>query len=122
MHRIALFTLALPLFVAACATTPRQQCEAPYRAELRTVTEEMRQTETVLRRGYALAPARFEFGLHFCIRPSGTVYLCTADDGEPMYDKRPISRRAEAAKLAALEEEAARLRSAIADCQAQYPE
>lgn len=122
MRSIVLVALAAPFLVAACATTPLQKCEAPYRAELRTVTEEMRRTELLLRRGYDLVPARFEFGVHHCIRPSGMVYVCTARDGEPMYDKRPINRPAERAKLSALAAEADRLKAGLAACRARYPQ
>ena len=52
----------------------------------------------------------------------GSCSLCTADDGEPMYDKRPINRAAETAKLAALQAEQKRLDAAIAACRAHYPE
>lgn len=122
MRKFAIIALATSLVLAACATTPRQQCEAPYRAELRNVEAEIRDTQLALRRGFVLVPARFEFGLHYCVRPSGSVYLCRAEDGEPMYDKRPINRRAEQAKLSALIEEAARLKAGIAACQAKFPE
>jgi hypothetical protein len=122
MRSIAVVALALPLLLAACATTPRQKCEAPYRAELRNVEMDIRDTRQALQRGFALVPARFSFGLHHCLRPSGSVYLCTEDDGEPMYDKRPINRRAEQAKLTALDSEAERLKAAIGACRARYPE
>lgn len=122
MRVIALTTLAATLILTACATTPRQKCESPYRAELRTVTADMRETRRAVQRGYRLVPAKFDIGLHHCLRPSGATYLCTADDGEPMYDKRPINRAAEQAKLRVLSQEAARLEAAIGQCQAQYPE
>lgn len=122
MRMFAVVALAVPLLLAACELTPRQQCEAPYRAELRNVEAEIRDTQLALRRGFVLVPARFSIGLHHCVRPSGMVYLCTADDGEPMYDKRPINRRAEQAKLAALIDETARIKAGIAACQAKYPE
>lgn len=122
MRMIALAPLAGLLALAACATTPRQQCEAPYRAELRTVNAELRDTQRAVSRGYRLVPARFSVGLHHCLRPSGATYLCTADEGEPMYDKQPINRRAERAKLSALRSEARRLNAAIGQCRARYPE
>ncbi|GKY86185.1 hypothetical protein [Sinisalibacter aestuarii] len=122
MRSIALSALAVALTLAACATTPRQQCEAPYRAELRNTTFHIRETEMLLRRGFGLVPARNEIGLHYCLRPTGSAYLCRAEDGEPMFDRRPINRVAEQAKLDALRAEARRLTAAIADCQAAYPE
>jgi len=122
MRLSAVIALAVPLLLAACAITPRQQCEAPYRAELRNVEAEITDTRLALRRGFVLVPARFSIGLNYCLRPSGAVYLCTAKDGEPMYDKRPISQRAEQAKLAALIDEAARLKAEIAECRLKFPE
>ena len=122
MRPIALAVMAIPLVLAACELTPRQQCEAPFRAELRTVEAEIRDTREVLRRGFRLVPARFEHGIHYCVEPSGFVSLCTADDGEPMFDKRPISRAAEQAKLATLQAERGRLNAALARCAAQFPE
>jgi hypothetical protein len=122
MRSLAVFILALPLALAACAVTPRQQCEAPYRAELRNVDVDLRETRLILRRGYNLVPARDTFGLKYCLRPTGTAYPCQPEEGEAVYDKRPINRRAEQAKLDALHSEAVRLTRAIAACQAQYPE
>ncbi len=121
MRMTTVALLVLPL-LAACATTPRQQCEALHRAELRTVDAELHDTAEALGRGYRLVPARFEFGVHHCVSRTGFVSLCTAEDGLPMYDKRPISRAAETAKLAALQAEQKRLEAAIAACRAQYPE
>lgn len=122
MRRFALAALAFPLVLAACELTPRQQCEIPLRAELRTVDSEIFDTRETLQRGFRLVPAVFEHGLHYCIGPAGFVSLCTADDGEPMYDKRPINRAAEQAKLATLLAERERLRTALARCAAQFPE
>lgn len=122
MRSVAFLALALPLALAACAVTPRQQCEAPYRSDLRNVEFDLRETKLILRRGYDLIPARDTFGLKYCLRPTGTAYLCQPEEGEAAYDKRPISRRAEEAKLAALHSEVVRLNRAIAACQAQYPE
>jgi len=121
MRPIHLVLLALPL-VAACATTPRGQCEAPYRAELGTVEADLQDTADVLGRGYRLVPARSSHGVHHCVTRSGFVRLCTSEDGEAMYDKRPISRAAETAKLAALQAEQKRLEAAISACRAKYPE
>lgn len=122
MRKTFLAALALPLALAACEVTPLMQCQAPYRTELRTVRAEISETELVLRRGFRLVPARWELGLHYCVRPSGSVFLCTADDGLPMFDKRPISRTAERAKLQALLQEQARLYAALDACALQYPE
>lgn len=122
MRFVTIALIAAPLILAACVSTPRQQCEAPYRAELRNVVADIRDTERTLARGFRLVPARFEVGLHYCLRPSGAVYLCRAEDGESMYDKRAINRRAELAKLAALKDEARELNAGIAACQARYPE
>lgn len=122
MRSVTLALIAVPLVLAACALTPRQQCEAPYRAELRSVAAEIRDSEITLARGFRLVPARFDVGLHYCLRPSGSVYLCRAEDGEPMYDKRAINRRAELAKLASLKDQAQELESGIAACRAQFPE
>lgn len=121
MRPIHLALLALPL-VAACATTPRGQCQAPYRAELRTVEAELQHTAEVLGRGYRLVPTRSRLGVHHCVTRTGFVRLCTLEDGEPMFDKRPISRSAETAKLAALQAEQKRLEAAIAACAVKFPE
>ena len=122
MRLFALAMIVVPLVLAGCALTPRQQCQAPYRAELRTVDAEIRDTRQSLQRGFRLVPARWEHGLHYCESLSGFVSLCTADDGEPMFDKRPISRAAEQAKLNALLGERTRLHAALARCAAQFPE
>ncbi|MEJ2016997.1 MAG: hypothetical protein P8X51_01510 [Maritimibacter sp.] len=122
MRLLALAALGLPMVLSACALTPRQQCQAPYFSELNTVREELRATELRLQRGYRLEPARFEFGLHYCERLFGAVHLCSAEDGEPMFDKRPISRAAETAKRDALLQEQLRLNEALAQCAVQYPE
>lgn len=120
--RPILAVLALPIVLAACEVTPRQQCEAPYRAELRTVRAEIDATEDNIRRGYRLVPARFDFGMRFCLDPFGDPEPCTADEGRPMYDKQAINRTAERAKLAALLDERARLGRALAQCAAEFPE
>lgn len=122
MRSVTLALIAVPLVLAACALTPRQQCEAPYRAELRGVAAEIRDTEITLARGFRLVPARFDSGLHYCLRPSGSVFLCRAEDGKAMYDKMPVNRRAEQAKLASLKGQARELEAGIAACRAQYPE
>lgn len=122
MRPIALAVMAIPLVLAACELTPRQQCEAPFRSELRTVEAEIRDTRQTLQRGFRLVPARFEHGIHYCVSPSGFVGICTADEGEPMFDKRPINRVAERAKLTALQAERGRLNAALARCATQFPE
>lgn len=122
MRSIALVALAVPLIVAGCAVTPRQKCEAPYRAELRNVEADIHDSKLNLARGFVLVPARTTTGLHFCVRPSGAVLMCTAEDGDPMYDKRAVNRAAEQAKLAALRSQVPDLKASIAACQAQYPE
>jgi len=123
MRNIALAALTVPLLLAACATTPRQQCEAPYRADLRTVLEETSSTSRALALGYRLVPATTSIGVHYCMAPTGRAVLCiNNEDDEPLYDKRPINRFAEQAKLDALNAERKRLESAIAQCAAQYPE
>lgn len=121
MRPIHLALLALPL-MAACATTPRSQCEAPYRAELRAVEADLQDTAQDLGRGYRLVPTRSRHGVHHCVTRAGFVRLCTEEDGEAMFDKRPISRAAETAKLAALQAEQKRLEAAIAVCQAKFPQ
>lgn len=121
MRPIHFALMVLPL-LAACATTPRQHCEAPHRAALRTVDADLHDTAEALGRGYRLVPARFEYGVHHCVTRTGFVRLCTSDDGEPMYDKRPINRAGETAKLAALQAEQKRLAAALAACRAQFPE
>lgn len=122
MRKFVFAALSLPLVLAACELTPRQQCEAPFRSELRVVLEDTKATRLTLSRGYRLVPARNTFGLHYCVNPVGHVSICQAEDGEPMFDKRPISRVAERAKLDALVAERQRLESALAQCAAQYPE
>lgn len=121
MVPIRIAALGLLLVAGGCAVTPLQQCQAPYRAELRNVKADLHATRIALARGYRLVPARNEIGLHFCLRPSGMAVLCRAEDGEPMYDKQPIVRRAEQAKLRALAGERARLESALVDCTRRYP-
>jgi len=122
MRLPVLATVAMSVVLAGCAFTPRQKCEAPYRAELRNVADDIGRTKMALARGFVLVPARNDFGLHYCLLPSGSVRLCTADEGEPMYDKRPINQAAEQAKLAVLQSEISRLESEISACQALYPE
>ncbi len=78
--------------------------------------------QTDLRRGFYLVPTSWEYGLHYCLGPAGSISTCTRDDGKPMYDKQPINRAAESAKLTALHSEQARLKKAIAACALQYPE
>lgn len=114
--------LAVPLFVSACALTPRQQCEAPYRSQLRTVEADIADTRAALSRGFTLVPATDTFGLHYCVDTFDMVGLCSADDGLAMFDKRPIVRQAEQAKLDVLMSERRRLSASIAQCAAQYPE
>lgn len=121
MRKTLLAIFALPLALAACELTPLQQCQAPYRAQLRTVTEETRTTEQNLSRGYRLVPTRFAFGLHYCLDHFGHATLCRAEEGEPMYDKRPINRAAERAKLNALIAERKRLDAALSHCALQFP-
>ncbi len=120
MRTLPIVLMALPL-LAACATTPLQQCQAPLRAELRTVEADLSETAQALGLGYRLVPARSTFGVHYCLSRSGFARLCTADDGEAMYDKRPINRAAETAKLAALQAEQKRLEAGLAACAAKYP-
>ena len=122
MRLTSLALIVVPLVLSACAVTPRQQCQAPYRAELRNIEAEIRDSREALQRGFRLVPARWEHGINYCLSPSGFVSLCTAEDGEPMYDKRPISRPAEQAKLDALLGERGRLNAALAQCAAQFPE
>lgn len=122
MRRFSLAALALSVVLAACALTPRQQCEAPYQAELRTVETEIRSTELNLRRGFTLVPARWPYGVHYCLTATDRVTLCTAADELPMYDKQPINRVAEMAKLRALLSERRRLAAAIQQCAVQFPE
>lgn len=116
MRYRALAILAVPLFAAACATTPRGQCEAPHRAQLRVVTAEISTTQADIHRGFRLVPAQWAFGHHYCLDPFGAARLCTAADNEPMYDRREINRAAERAKLAALVREQQRLTAALAAC------
>lgn len=110
--------------LAACATTPRQQCEATQRNQLATVRAEIRDTELTLERGFRLVPARSDIGLQYCLSPSGRVRLCFGNEDEdaPRYDRRPINQRAETAKLTALREEQVRLEAALAACAVTYPE
>lgn len=122
MRSPVLAIVAISVVLTGCAFTPRQKCEAPYRADLRNVTEEIGRTKMALARGFVLVPARDDFGLHHCLLPNGFVRLCSADEGEPMYDKRPINEAAEQAKLAVLESEAMRLEAGISACRAEYPE
>lgn len=121
MRPFHLVLIVLPL-LAACATTPRGQCEAPHRAELRTVNAEADDTALSLERGFRLVPARFDRGINFCVTRTGHVRRCRAEDGEPMFDKRPINRAAETAKLTTLRAERARLDAAIMQCRETYPE
>lgn len=108
--------------LAACAMSPRQQCEATHRNDLATVRAEIRETELLLRRGFRLVPAESDFGLHYCESPGLMVTPCFGKTDEPMFDKRPINRRAEAAKLDALRAERKRLEVGLAQCAVQYPE
>ena len=121
MRPFHLVMLALPV-LAACATTPRAQCEATYRNQLANVRADIRETELALRRGFRLVPAGTDFGLHFCVSPGGIVTPCFNEEDEPMYDKRPVNRRAETAKLDVLRAEQSRLRAGLAKCATLYPE
>jgi len=68
-------------------------------------------------------PAASDFGLHYCVSGGGLMVTpCFDVQDEPMYDKRPISRRAETAKLDALRQDQRQLEAALAACAAQYPE
>ena len=123
MRKLVFAALTLPLALAACEVTPRQQCEAPYRSELRTVLADISETSRALQLGYRLVPARSSIGVHYCMNPLGRAVLCTGDDpDEPLYDKVPISRVAEQAKLDALDIERKRLESSIAQCAVQFPQ
>lgn len=117
-------TLIVPALavLAACATTPRQSCEATYRNQLATVRSEIRDTEQVLQRGFRLVPTLSTFGPHYCLSPGGHVRPCFGNEEGPMFDKRPINRRAETAKLTALRQEETRLTAGLAQCAVQYPE
>ena len=121
MRPIPLVLMALPL-IASCATTPLQQCQLPYRNQLHNVRDDIRETGDAIRRGYRLTPAATDIGIHYCVDGTGFARLCTADDGQPMYDKRPVNRGAENAKLAVLHADEARLNAALAACAARYPE
>ena len=118
--RILLAATALALALTGCAMTPLQQCEAPHRSELRIVQDDIRDVRLALKRGFRLVPARWDHGVNYCVRASGSVYRCREEDGEPMFDKRRISRAAEQAKLAALLQERARLNAALAACAARF--
>ncbi len=84
--------------------------------------EEIKQVETNLDRGFRLVPTQSTTGLHYCIDHWGDPELCDAEDGRPMFDRRPISRAAEEAKFQALIAERARLMQALNQCAAQFPE
>ncbi|MCB1331455.1 MAG: hypothetical protein KDK28_19225 [Maritimibacter sp.] len=122
MRAITLIVPALAL-LAACATTPRQQCEAVQRNQLATVEAEIRETELTLQRGYRLVPARSKIGPHYCLSPGGRPRPCfgNEDPDEPVFDRRAINRVAETAKLTALREERARLSGELAQCAVRYP-
>lgn len=119
-----LIILAVPVLavLAACATTPRGQCESTQRNKLANVRIDIRETELNLQRGFRLVPATSKYGLHYCLSPGGQVWPCFNEEDEPMYDKRPINRHAENAKLAALREEQVRLNAELAQCAVLYPE
>lgn len=122
MRIAGLAVLGITAILAACATTPRQQCEWPIRSQLGTVNEEIRDTRRVLQRGYRLVPAQFPFGAHFCMDAFGNDRPCLGRDDGPRFDRRPVSRAGERAKLEALQGERLRLSRALAQCAVQYPE
>lgn len=116
-------TLVLGLAVlSACALTPRQQCEFPLRNQLANLRADIRDSELMLKRGFRLVPATSDYGLHYCVGPGTMVTPCFNEEEEPMYDKRPINRPAEAAKLETLRAEQRRLERALAACAQNFPE
>lgn len=61
-----LLALALPLFLAACAT-PQQRCEIQATRDLRVVDALIAETQATLQRGYALREEqRTRFGTTIC--------------------------------------------------------
>lgn len=61
-----LLTLALPLFLAACAT-PLARCESQATRDLRVVDALIAESQATLRRGYALREeTRTRFGTTIC--------------------------------------------------------
>lgn len=120
--RLAVVSLSALAVLAACATTPRQQCEWPLRNELANVRAEIRASELLLKRGFRLEPAVSEIGVHFCVWPNDAVVPCTNPEDGPMYDKFPINRRAETAKFETLRQEEQRLVTELAACAVRYPE
>lgn len=131
MHR------ALPLLflaLAACAT-PQEACINRETRELRTLDRLIAEQRATLARGYALVErTEWEMDWRICepgVPATGTTPArpprwCWDDVPVTVTDRVPIDPAAERRKLAGLEakraEEAARVRPAVAECRALYPE
>ena len=131
MHR------ALPLLflaLAACAT-PQEACINRETRELRTLDRLIAEQRATLARGYALVErTEWEMDWRICepgvpatdTTPARPPRWCWDDVPVTVTDRVPIDPAAERRKLAGLEakraEEAARVRPAVAECRALYPE
>ncbi len=123
MRPIAFAVLGLPLMLSACAVTPRQQCEASYQVQLRTVLDDLRETETRLRNGYRLVPVDDAFPAQSCTdQMAATDGRCLQNELPQLYFRKPINRVAESAKRDALLGEEQRLQVELARCAVQFPE
>lgn len=125
-----LATLLFPLLVAACAT-PQESCISNAGRELRTIDRLVDQTRANLARGFALEERQeIRVVRDDCEgeNEDGTTFTFSCDRTETFTRRVPVAidLNAERAKLASLEERQLFLRSnlatAIAQCQAQFPE
>lgn len=122
MRVLNLAALTIPALLAACATTPRQQCEWPIQNQLGALRLEIADTQQIIRRGYRLVPAQYPYIGAFCVDHFGNDRLCFPGDEGVRMDRRPIHVRAERAKLEALLDERERLGRDLAECAVLYPE
>ena len=94
--------LVLLLALAACAD-PRAACLSRANAELRAIDEEIVEIQVSLARGYRVSPgSTVSAGLAVCARDS-PVTVCLGGDRALSERRIAIDRRAEEARLRALE-------------------
>ncbi len=129
MIRNPMIWLLAPLALAACAT-PREACIRDAQSDLRSVTREIAETETVLARGYRVIRTReTELALTTCLRRTRDGETVGFPCQRPIVvtDETPIGidYSEERARLARLRAAQARLvedaELGIRQCRAQFP-
>lgn len=122
--------LAPFLLLVACGT-PQEQCIRRETGDLRTLDRLISETQTNIRRGYAIEEYRtWEWETYTCYRPGadGQPVPDTCQRRVPDIDTRPVAidLNAERAKLASMQDkrvELARRAAASAEaCRRAYPE